>query len=159
MGHIRQKCLQTCAKCLDSDHLAHVQSIMQAFALHSYILKHPMILLADSEGSDENVQNCRLIWAFTAHISRKTRFHMAQHIVSWRNKKTIDIIIHIQALSGQGLCWSKTKMSFTWSDCRRTWQCGSSTRQKYYISFPSRGLHYCRRVFEQILLKSPMNCT
>ena len=30
-----------------------MQSIIQAFALHSYILLYPMILLADSEGPDQ----------------------------------------------------------------------------------------------------------
>ena len=34
----RKKRLRTCAKCADSDHLAHAQSIIRAFALHYYIL-------------------------------------------------------------------------------------------------------------------------
>ena len=33
-----KKCLWTCAKCADSDHPAQVQSIIRAFALHSYNL-------------------------------------------------------------------------------------------------------------------------
>ena len=37
---------------VDSDHLVHVQSIIQDFALHSYMLQYPMILLVDSESPD-----------------------------------------------------------------------------------------------------------
>ena len=33
-----KKCLRTCAKCADSDHRAHVQCIIWAYAFHSYIL-------------------------------------------------------------------------------------------------------------------------
>ena len=33
-----KKCLQTCAKCKDSVNPAHVQKVIRAFALHSYIL-------------------------------------------------------------------------------------------------------------------------
>ena len=32
--------------------MMHVQSVIQAFALHSYILLYQMILLADSKGPD-----------------------------------------------------------------------------------------------------------
>ena len=37
-------------KVRDSDHSAHKQSIIRAFALHSYILQYTIIPLADSEG-------------------------------------------------------------------------------------------------------------
>ena len=37
---LAKKCLR--AKCAYSDHLAHEQSITQAFALHSYILYYPV---------------------------------------------------------------------------------------------------------------------
>ena len=47
-------CLPTCAKCTDSDHPAHAQSITWAIALHSYILSCPMILLVDTEGPDQS---------------------------------------------------------------------------------------------------------
>ena len=43
------------------DHPAHVQIIIQAFALHSCILQYPMILLADSEGPDQSARMRRLI--------------------------------------------------------------------------------------------------
>ena len=33
-----KRCLRICAKCADSDHPAHTQSIIRAFALHSYFL-------------------------------------------------------------------------------------------------------------------------
>ena len=37
---MRKECFQKCAKCSDSDHAAYIQSIIQASALHSYILKY-----------------------------------------------------------------------------------------------------------------------
>ena len=51
--HQTKKCLRTCTKYADSDHHTHVQSIIRAFALHSYIQQYPMILLADSECLDQ----------------------------------------------------------------------------------------------------------
>ena len=51
-----KKCIRTCAKCADSDHPAHAQSIIRAFVLNSYNLRYPMILLADSEGPDQTSQ-------------------------------------------------------------------------------------------------------
>ena len=54
-----KKCLQTCAKGTYSDYPMHVQ----ASALHSHILKYPVILLADSEGPDQVAEMCTLIWA------------------------------------------------------------------------------------------------
>ena len=48
----------------------------QAFALHSYILWYPMILLAYSE-DPEQTADAVLIWAFTVPIYPKTRFCMA----------------------------------------------------------------------------------
>ena len=50
MGRQVKKCLQTCAICAESDHPAHAQSIIRAFAIHSYILLNSIILLTDSEG-------------------------------------------------------------------------------------------------------------
>ena len=40
MGRQAKKCLWTCAKCAESDHPAHAQNIIRAFAIHSYILKN-----------------------------------------------------------------------------------------------------------------------
>ena len=37
-----------------------------------------MILLRDSEGSDQTAWMRRLIWVFAVHISLKTRFHLAR---------------------------------------------------------------------------------
>ena len=47
-----KKCLQTGTDCEDSDHSAHAQNIIQAFVPNLYILKYPIILLADSDGPD-----------------------------------------------------------------------------------------------------------
>ena len=44
MGRLSaKKGLRACAKCVDSHHPAHMQSVIRAFALHSYILLYPMI--------------------------------------------------------------------------------------------------------------------
>ena len=49
-------------------HLTRTQCLIRAFALNWYILLCPMILLADSEGSDQTARMRRLIWAFAVHI-------------------------------------------------------------------------------------------
>ena len=49
-------CLRICAKCIFSDHPVYAQNIIRAFALHSYILLHPIILLANSEDPDQTAQ-------------------------------------------------------------------------------------------------------
>ena len=64
-------------KCPDSDHPVHAQCLTQAFTLHSYILKYPIILLGDSKGPDQTAQMCSLIWVFTVHMCSKTCFPMA----------------------------------------------------------------------------------
>ena len=46
----------------------HAQSIILSFALNSYILQYPMILLADSEEPDQTAQVHGLIWAFAVSI-------------------------------------------------------------------------------------------
>ena len=73
-----KKCLQTCEKCADSDPPAHAQSIIRAFAFHSYILWYPMILLADSEGPDQTAQAdlCLLC----PHIPEHTFSHGAAQV-------------------------------------------------------------------------------
>ena len=48
-----KKCIRKCAIGAHSDHPAHAQNIILAFALHSYILTYPTFLLADSEGPDQ----------------------------------------------------------------------------------------------------------
>ena len=60
-----KKCLRTCAKCEDSDHLAYAQSIIRALALQPCILYYPVILLSDSEGPDQTAHPRSLIWAIT----------------------------------------------------------------------------------------------
>ena len=51
--HARKSALKHAQNVLaDSDHVANVQSVIRAFALHLYILRYPMILLADSKGPD-----------------------------------------------------------------------------------------------------------
>ena len=51
-----KKCLRISAKCAKSHHPVQAQSIIRAFALHSYILSYPVILVADSEGPDQTAQ-------------------------------------------------------------------------------------------------------
>ena len=63
-----KKCHETYAKCADSKHPAHAQSIIWDFDLHLYILKYTMILAADREGPDQTAQMRRLIWAFAVGI-------------------------------------------------------------------------------------------
>ena len=63
-----KECLRTCAKCADSDHSVHSQSIIRAFARHSYILWYPIFLLVDSEGPGHTTQMPRLIWVYLVHI-------------------------------------------------------------------------------------------
>ena len=56
-----------------SDHPAHAQSIIRAFAFHSYIHKYPMILLADSEGPAQSDQGLHC-----PHIGGLNTFCMAR---------------------------------------------------------------------------------
>ena len=72
---IAKKWLQTWAKSTYSDHLVHAQSLIQAFVLHWYILKKPVILLADSEGPDQ-----------TKRMSENTFLHGAAHFNSFGAK-------------------------------------------------------------------------
>ena len=67
-------------KFADYDHPAHALSMIRAFALHSYILKYPLILLADSEGPNLTARMCRLIWAFFVRICPNTFSHGAGHL-------------------------------------------------------------------------------
>ena len=55
-------------------HPVHAHSLIQAFALHWYILVCLLSLLADSKGPDQTVQMPRLSWAFAVHICSKTCF-------------------------------------------------------------------------------------
>ena len=57
----KKKFFRICAKCADSDHPAHAQSIMWAFAINSIILWHPIIVKADSEGTDQTARMRRMI--------------------------------------------------------------------------------------------------
>ena len=79
MGRVkRKKCLRACAKCADSDHSAHAQSLIRAFALHCNILRYSMILFLDCEGPDQTAHAHSLIWAFAVRIRPKTRFRLAR---------------------------------------------------------------------------------
>ena len=73
-------------KCTDSDYPVDAQSIIQAFAFHSYMLQYPWILLVDNEGHNKIVHLHSLIWALLsmpedmflhhgAHISRVPYLH------------------------------------------------------------------------------------
>ena len=46
-----EKLLRICAKCIDSDHPEHAQSIIQTFVFHNSVVS--MILLVDREGPDK----------------------------------------------------------------------------------------------------------
>ena len=58
-----KKYLRACAKCTNSDIPMHAH-IIPSFALHSYILLYPLILLDDGNCSDQTLMTSRLIWAF-----------------------------------------------------------------------------------------------
>ena len=49
----RKSCLLICAKWADSSHPAQAQNIVRACALYSYIMWYTMILIADSECTDQ----------------------------------------------------------------------------------------------------------
>ena len=61
--------------------IAHVQSLIRAFALHWYILQCQMIMLADSEGPDQTARMHSLIWAFAVRICPRAFSHGAAHII------------------------------------------------------------------------------
>ena len=65
-----EKCLQTRVKYADSDHPTHAQSIIQAFALRSYILYYSKILLVESECPEQTARMRWLISAFAFRISQ-----------------------------------------------------------------------------------------
>ena len=71
------------AQSADSDHYAHAQIIILAFALHSYIIIL-LILLVENVGPDQTARMhpCSLIRAFPVRICPKTRFYMAQLIIT-----------------------------------------------------------------------------
>ena len=52
--------------------------MIRAFALHRYILYYPVVLLADSEGSDQPARMRRLIWALAVRICLNTRLYTGQ---------------------------------------------------------------------------------
>ena len=70
--------IRTRAKCADSDHPAIAQSPVRAFALHSYILKYPIILLANNRHPDLTARMRWLIWTFAVRICQRKRFCMAR---------------------------------------------------------------------------------
>ena len=81
MGYSSKKgAFEHAQKCADSDHPAHVQSLMRVFVLHWHILQYPVTLLADNDGPDQTVRMRRLIWAFAVLINPKTRFRMARPV-------------------------------------------------------------------------------
>ena len=51
-GRVKRKRVFEYAQNAHLDHPAHAQGIYRGFALHSYILCYPVILLSDSEGPD-----------------------------------------------------------------------------------------------------------
>ena len=73
---MEKKCLQTCAKCADSDHPATAQSIIRAFALHSYSVWYPIMLLADTKSPDQTARMRRLILAFAVRACSEGIFSL-----------------------------------------------------------------------------------
>ena len=73
MGCVKQKVAFEHAQ-NDSDHLGHKQSIIRAFAHHSFIQYYPVILLVGREGSDQTAWMCRQIWAVPVCICQRTHF-------------------------------------------------------------------------------------
>ena len=63
--------------------------IILAYALYSYILLYPMILLVDSGDPDQTARMHRLIWAFAVRICPKTRFRITRpaRILLWYRYK------------------------------------------------------------------------
>ena len=81
MGLVKRKRAFEHAQYAHSDQAAHVQSIIRAFALYTFIRQYPMSLLADSEGPNKTARMRWLIWAFAVRISLKTHFrHGTVHI-------------------------------------------------------------------------------
>ena len=83
-----------------------MQMQMPSYRLHSV---EPVILVADSGGTDQNVRMCRLIWAFAVRICLKTLFRMAQPLlwllngtVSWKHT-CILCILHNSRQSVRGI--------------------------------------------------------
>ena len=64
----RKKCLRACAQCADSHHPAPTQNIIRAFTFRLYIMRYPMILLADSGCLDQTTRMRGLILAFAVRI-------------------------------------------------------------------------------------------
>ena len=64
----------------DPDQPAEIFSLIRNFSTLCYVLLYTMSLLMDSEGPDQTVWMCRLIWAFAVHICPKTHFCMARPI-------------------------------------------------------------------------------
>ena len=67
-----------------------MRSLIWAFDLHSYILKYPMILLADSVCPCQTMQAdldllcphmCRLIWVYDAHLAHAVRLTQGYSIM------------------------------------------------------------------------------
>ena len=76
----------------------HAQSIIQAFALHLYILKDRVILLAKSEGPDQTARMRRLVWAFAVRICLKTCFRMSRPILYLRTM--YDVVLNTSLFQG-----------------------------------------------------------
>ena len=84
-----ETCLRTCAAW--TNHHAHAQSLIRAFALHRYILQYLMIMWADSESPDQTAHLRSLIWAFAIRICPKTRFRLARPL-SWHTIAMRDLL-------------------------------------------------------------------
>ena len=97
--------LWMCTKCAYSDHSKHVQSIIWAFALNSYILLYPMILLMDSEVPDQTAWMQRLIWAFPVSIMPRDTFLHGAKISHWSNLTFIQTFPWRWNLDSEVLSW------------------------------------------------------
>ena len=75
-----QKCFRACAKCADSDHPAHAQSITRTFALHIFYSSH---LVADNEGPDQTRGDAQADLGLRCpHMPEGTLSHGAAHLMA-----------------------------------------------------------------------------
>ena len=78
MGRFKQKrFLRTCAKCQDSDYLAHAQSIVQ----------YCIMFILDNEGADQTARIRRLNWVCTVSIYPDMFSHGGAQILSVLNSR------------------------------------------------------------------------
>ena len=74
----RKSAFEHAQKCAESHHSAHARGLIRVFALERCILQYPMILAADSKGTDQTVHPRSLIWAFAIHAYSKAHLRLSR---------------------------------------------------------------------------------